>query len=233
MLIPVVPGALIATAALKGPEPVRAAGFAVTCIEPGKLPALGVTVSQLPPLLVTALAVKELTLELLLESMTEFVCGTVLFAENVKLNEFGFADMELGPGEFTSSSTRTATKPPPPLMFRKPLSVARVESAGLTLTVSWSGVVPLVGVTVSQLLLEKAEMVSGVAPTEEVMVTVCDVGVVPAVALNVSCGGVAVKVAFCAFATPEKPTRTSNKLARHNTGILAHFMNPPQEDESI
>jgi len=227
MLIPVVPGALIAIAALNGPDPARAVGFAVTCIEPGKLPVVGVTVNQLPPLLVTALAVKEFTLPLLVESMTGVVCGTVLFAENVKLTEFGFADIELGPGEFTFSSTRTARKPPPPLMFRKPLSVAKLESPGLALTSSCSGVVPLVGVTVSQLLFEKADTVIGVAPAEDVIVTVCFARAAPLTALNVSCGGVAVKVAFCAFARPVKPMRTKNKLARHTTGVLTYFTSPP------
>src|SRR5450432_1495212 len=56
-LIPVVPGALIANAALNGPEPVSAVGFAVTCIVPGKLPDVGFTVNQFPLSLVMGVTV--------------------------------------------------------------------------------------------------------------------------------------------------------------------------------
>jgi hypothetical protein len=54
----------------------------------------------------------------------------------------------------------------------KPSSVARLESAGFTETVSCSGVVPLVGVTISQPLLERADTATLVDPAEEVIMTV-------------------------------------------------------------
>jgi hypothetical protein len=57
-------------------------------------------------------------------------------------------------------------------MFMKPSSVTRLESAGLTKTVSCSGVVPLLGVTVSQLLLEIVDTATLVDPLEDVIITV-------------------------------------------------------------
>lgn len=69
MLIPLVPGALIATAALKVPGD-RPTGFALTCKFVGKEPAVGLTLSHCVPLLVMGVAVKLVTLELELESTT-------------------------------------------------------------------------------------------------------------------------------------------------------------------
>lgn len=100
-------------------------------------------------------------------------------------------------------------------MFIKPSSVARAERAGLTETVTCSGVVPLVGVTCSQLLAELADTVTLVAPAEDViridwgvMVEVC--------ALKVSWVGLAasVSVPFWAMAVSEKHSRAPNKLPR-------------------
>lgn len=48
-LMPVVPGALMAMAPLKTPEPLSAPGFTVTWNEPGKVPETGNAESQLPP----------------------------------------------------------------------------------------------------------------------------------------------------------------------------------------
>lgn len=99
------------------------------------------------------------------------MAGTVLLAANGKLREFGFAEMPLVPGT-VSSSTRTETDAPVALMFMNPSSVERGESAGLTETVSCSGVVPLVGVTLSQPLDDAAETATLVDPVEDVMITV-------------------------------------------------------------
>ena len=69
MLMPFVPGALTATAALNVPGlDSKFTGFTDTCKVPGKLPAMGLTLSTgLPPLLI-AVAVKFVTLELELDS---------------------------------------------------------------------------------------------------------------------------------------------------------------------
>jgi hypothetical protein len=68
--MPVVPGALIATAALNVPAPPNADGFTVTCRFPGRLPEAGFNVSQLAPLLVVPVAEKLVSRLLLLERLT-------------------------------------------------------------------------------------------------------------------------------------------------------------------
>src|ERR1700733_2912882 len=98
MLIPFVPAALIATAALNVPGVLnRVTGFTVTCTVPGKLPALGLTLSQELPLLVIGVAVKLVTLELELDRLTVCVAALVSPAGNTKLNEFKVADIGLEP----------------------------------------------------------------------------------------------------------------------------------------
>ena len=87
---------------------------------------------------------------LALEITTDFEIGTVLLGPNVKLNEFGFAERGLGPVELAFNSTRTASGPPGELMFMNPSSVVAFASAGLTETVSCTGVVPLAGETDNQ-----------------------------------------------------------------------------------
>ena len=68
-LMPVVPGALIAIAPVKGPGVAgRAVGFTVTCRPPARVPDCGFTVSHPPPSLVRGVAVNVVTLELLLAS---------------------------------------------------------------------------------------------------------------------------------------------------------------------
>ena len=58
MLMPFVPGALMATAALNVPGlESKDTGFTDTCRVPGKLPAVGLTLSQGVPLLVIGVAV--------------------------------------------------------------------------------------------------------------------------------------------------------------------------------
>ena len=71
-------------------------------------------------------------------------------------------------------------------MLMKPLSVVRFESAGLTETDTGNGVIPLVGVTFSQPLSEKADTETFVGPVDEFMIMVCDKGVLPVCAVNVN-----------------------------------------------
>jgi len=105
-------------------------------MDPGRLPDVGFTVSQLPPSLVLAVAEKVVMLELLLEILTELEAGTVLLAAKLKLREFGDAESGLGPEELTLSCTGIAKNWLSALTLMKPLSVVRFESAGLTETVS-------------------------------------------------------------------------------------------------
>jgi hypothetical protein len=95
----VVPGALMATAALYVPALPSAMGLTVTWNEPGTDPKTGLTVSQFAPLLVVPVAVKVVMLELLLETEAFCVAARVLFGGNVKLNEFGLAVSGLVPPE--------------------------------------------------------------------------------------------------------------------------------------
>jgi hypothetical protein len=214
-LIPFVPGALIATAPLNGPGVAgNAVGFTVTCNPPEMLPDTGFMVSQFPPSAVRAVAVKLVRLELVLDKVTDFETGTVLATGNGKLKEFGFAERGLAPGK-VSSSTRTEREAPVATMLMKPSSVARDERAGLTETVTCRGVVPLMGLTCSQLLAEVADTATLVAPAEDVINIDCG-DMVPAPALKVSCVGLAVRVSvpFWARAVSEKHSRAPNRLAR-------------------
>jgi hypothetical protein len=172
-LIPVVPGALMATTALNGPAPVSDPGLTVTCSwpesgEPVRFPDTGDTVSQFPPSLVIGVAVKLVTLELLLETVIVFEMGSVGLAGKPKLSDVGFADRTLdAPDEFALRMIGTARNDPADEMLRNPTSVPDAGALAPTETVSKSGVVPLVGLTVNQLLLEKAFTVTLVGPFED------------------------------------------------------------------
>jgi hypothetical protein len=109
--VPVVPGALMATAALNVPALPSAMGLTVTWNEPGTDPETGLTVSQFVPLLVVPVAVNVVMLELLLETETFCVAATVLFGGNVKLNEFGLAVRGLAPTELAFRVTGTLRAP--------------------------------------------------------------------------------------------------------------------------
>ena len=219
-LTPLVPGALMATAPLNGPGVAgNAVGFTVTCNPPEISPDVGFTINQFPPSAVRGVAVKLVRLEVVLASVTDCETGTVLLTENGKLKEFGFAEIGLAPGK-VSSSTRTAREAPVATMLMKPSSVARAESAGLTETVTWSGVVPLEGVTCSQLLAELADTETLVDPAEEVINSACG-DMVPVPALNVSWVGLAARVSvpFWALAVSEKHSRAPNKLPRQTKDL--------------
>jgi len=115
--VPVVPGALIAIAALNVPALPSALGLTVTWNEPGREPNAGLMVSQFPPLLVVPVAVNVLRLELLLETETFWVAATVLFGGNMKLNEFGFAVSGLVPDELAFSVTGMLRDPAADVTF--------------------------------------------------------------------------------------------------------------------
>src|SRR5277367_6248753 len=152
MLIPFVPGALIATAALNVPGlDSKFTGFADTCRLPGKPPATGLTLTTgLPPLLM-AVAVKFVTFELELDSDTFWVCAAVEPFGKTKLREFGFADRGLAPPvEFTFSVTGTESALGPEKILIKPTSTPEVGTPAPMVTVRTLGVVLLEEVTVSQ-----------------------------------------------------------------------------------
>jgi hypothetical protein len=172
-LIPVVPGALIATAPLKMPAPPSAAGFTVTWNELGRPPEAGKTDSQFPPPFVIAVAVKAFTDTLLLDAVTVCDAGTVLFAAKLKLSELGLAVSGLlAPDEFTFSVTGTVTEDGPgPRTLMNPVSVPEVGAPAPMETVSVSGVAPELGVATSQLLVENVDTVTLTGLTDDVIKT--------------------------------------------------------------
>ena len=190
-LMPFDPGALIAMAALNVPPPCRLAGFTVTCRVAGSVPEEGDTVSQFPLLLVTGVAVNELVEEPVVDIVTICVTGTVLLAAKLKLSDVGLADSGLGPPvELALNCTGTDwNDPAEELMLINPTSVPEVGAVEPIDTDSVAGVTPLVGLTMSQLLLEKADTVKFTCPPEFVICNVCAGADAP---LKTSCGGKAV-----------------------------------------
>src|SRR5580698_7254476 len=94
MVIPFVPGALMATAALKVPGlESKDTGFTDTCKLPGRAPAVGLTLSQGVPLLVIDVAVKFVTPELELDNCTVCVCAAVAPLAKMKLSELGLDEI--------------------------------------------------------------------------------------------------------------------------------------------
>lgn len=150
--MPFVPGALIATAALKVPGlESKSMGFTVTCRLPGKLPAVGMTLSQGVPLLVTGLAVKLLKLELELDRETFCDIAAVLPAAKTKLSELGLAESGLGPPvELAFSVTGMDRVVVPERMLIKPTSKPEVGAPDPMDTVTTAGVVVLEEVAASQ-----------------------------------------------------------------------------------
>src|ERR1700678_74820 len=97
MVMPLVPGALTAMAASNVPGLlIKVTGLTFTWNVPGKLPAVGVTVSQVAPLLVIGVAVKLVKLEVELERDTVWDCDAVLPDGKTKLSELGLAETGLG-----------------------------------------------------------------------------------------------------------------------------------------
>src|ERR1700674_738133 len=98
-------------------------------------------------------------------------------------------------------------------MLRNPTSVPEVGAVGPIDTDSVSGVTPLVGVTISQLLLENADTVKFTGPFGDVICSACVGADAP---LNRSCGGLAVSELFCARAASMQHTTASNRAATWN-----------------
>ena len=184
-LTPFDPGALMAMAAWKLPA-WSPAGFTVTIRVLGRGPELGVTLSQFPPLLVTGEAVNEVMLELLLDTWTLCVAGTVLLAAKLKLSEFGLVEIGLiPPEELGLNTTGIERNPPADEMLRYPTSVA-VGAAEPIATDSVAGVTPLEGLTCNQLVSEKADTVKFTGPPVDVSCSGCEG---PDAPLKRSCGG--------------------------------------------
>jgi hypothetical protein len=151
MLIPLVPGALMATAALKVPGVCKPTGFTITCRLPGKLPAVGLTLSQVAPLLVIGLAVKFVTPELELDRETVCDVDDVLPGAKTKLSEFGFAEIGLDPPvEFAFSVTGIDKVVVPEATLTKPTSTPLVGAPVPIETVRTAGVLELEEVTINQ-----------------------------------------------------------------------------------
>jgi hypothetical protein len=156
MLMPFVPGALIATAALKVPgfDP-NATGFTVTCKLAGKLPAPGLTVSHVPPLYVIGVALKLVTPELELDREVVTDAGAVLPGAKTKLSEFGLAENALPiPPELAFRVTGIDKALVPERTLINPTSSPEAGAPGPMDTVRSNGVDPEDGVTASQLVSE-------------------------------------------------------------------------------
>lgn len=220
-LIPVVPGALMAMAALKVPEPCSAPGLTVTWSVLGRLPDAGVTVSQFPPLLVTGVAVNEVALELLLETVRGCVAGTVLLAPKLKLSDVGLVNSGLGPPEGAGlNCTATDTNPAEELILINPTSLLEEGAPGPTETETVSGVTPLAGETISQLLLEKAEIVTFAGPLVEAICKGCAGAFV---LLKVSCDGKTVMELLCARTVAIQHSSAGSRTARRNKDLSEIF----------
>lgn len=191
-MMPVVPGALIATAALNVPAPPSAVGLTLTWNDPGTAPEVGFTVNQFALLLVLPVAVNAVMLGLLLETFTVWVSNTLLPGTNVKLTEFGLAESGLVPVELALRVTGMLRDPEEEMTLMKPALVPDVGAPEPTETIKDSGVTPLAGVTLSQLL---AELAVTTTVTGELDVTrmLCAVGVTPFCVLKVSCWGLALR----------------------------------------
>ena len=196
MLMPFVPGALIATAALNVPGlSSRATGFTVTCKLSGRLPAVGSTLSQGVPLFVIGVAVKLVTLELELDRLTVCVAALVSPAGKTKLSEFRFEEIALDPPlEFALRVTGIDRLVVPERTLIKPTSTPEVGAPAPIDTVTMSGVVALEEVTVSHPASEWAVTVTFAVPLAVESKTVWTGAVTPVWVLKVSCGGVATTV---------------------------------------
>lgn len=181
MLMPLVPGALIATAALNVPGLLPSvAGFTVTSRVVGRLPAVGLTLSQDVPVLVVGVAVKLVTLGLELERVTLWDAAAEVPDGKTKLSEFGFAVIGLdGPVKFAFKVTGTERVVEPDVMLTKPTSTPEVGAPAPMETVRSKGVLPARGVTVSQLASEIAATLTFAVPLDEEMRMVCGGVVTP------------------------------------------------------
>jgi len=194
MLIPFVPGALIATAASNVPG-LRPTGFTVTCKLPGKLPAVGLTLSQGVPLFVIGVAVKLATLELELDRFTVCEATLVSLAGKIKLSEFRFEEIGLDPPfEFALRVTGIDRLVVPETTLTKPTSTPEAGAPAPMDTVTMSGVVALEEVTVSHPASEWAVTATFAVPLAVESRTVWTGVVTPVWVLKVSCGGVATTV---------------------------------------
>ena len=104
-------------------------------------------------------------------------------------------------------------------MLIKPTSVPEVGTVEPTDTESVAGVTPLVGLTMSQFLLEKACTVKFRAPVEFVICSGCAGANAP---LKTSCGGYAVNEALCARAVSMEHN-TASRVTSVNKNFCVVF----------
>jgi hypothetical protein len=146
----------------------------------GKLPAVGLTLSQDVPVLVDGVAVKWVTLELELVRVTLWDAGAEVPDGKTKLSEFGFAEIGLAvPEEFAFKVTGTEMVAEPEVTLTKPTSTPEVGAPAPTETVRTKGVLPAAGITVNQLVSETAATVTFAVPLAEEMRMVCGGVVTP------------------------------------------------------
>jgi len=119
----------------------------------------------------------------------------VLLAAKLKLSEVGLAVIGLmPPAELALNCTGIDRNEPVELMLMNPTSVPEAGAVEPIDTDNVSGVTPVLGVTINQLLVENADTVMLAWPLADV---ICSAWVEAEAPLKVSCGGLAVNV-FCA-----------------------------------
>jgi hypothetical protein len=141
-------------------------------------------------------------------------------AAKLKLSELGLVVIGLmPPEELGLNCTGTVRNDPAELMLMNPTSVEMGAVEPIE-TDSVKGVTPLVGVTISQLLVENADIVTLACPLEEVICSACAGADGP---LNRTCGGLAASELLCARAVSIEHTRASSRTARRNQDICVVF----------
>jgi hypothetical protein len=126
----------------------------------GVVPELGVTVSQVPPLLVEGVVVKEVVPPPLMARLICCVCGTLLPDWNPNVRVPGVAVNGDIPPELTFNTTGTMVDVFPDVIVTYPPYAPGVSEPGVTDTDTICGAVPVPGVTESQLPVEVAAAVN-------------------------------------------------------------------------
>ena len=164
----------------------------------GVVPDGGLTASQLP-LLAVAVAVNVRLAVAVVETLIDWLCGTVAPVWKLKVSAPGVATNADVVVVFTFITTGIVVVLFPEVMLINPAYVPTGREPGLTETDNTSGVVPEVGVTVSQLALGTVLTVKFTCDELfEVTTRFCaGVALLPLV-VKVSCVGLTVIGAFCA-----------------------------------
>ena len=175
---------------------------------------------------------KLVTLELLLVIAAGRDDGTVLPGAKAKLNEGGVAVRPLDePVTLRVACTLNTTVlcALARATVTKAMLLPDVGAFGATDRVTFSGVVPLPGLTWSQVGFGAAETTMAVPVGMELIVIVCDGGMTPGVVLKVTEGGLDENV--CALAVSKQHTSANMSVPSPNKVFLVVFKTPPLKQD--